>query len=847
MTVSAYIHRQLIDLLEEKRVVVWYDESGTLRDLALRFKAPNCRLVNASDSTLRARREADQVFRALNDPDAGEGRAANLLIYCPCGRGQEEEARCQDPFEAFAVSGATFGDKPDQTLQSLARQAMPDRTAEIDRLFQEGRPTLLMLDGLKAGASYPLVKDCLGSDSPLDVAARVLCVRETMERVASAPGVADELLRLLKAEYGYAPPAKAQKAESICQWFAAYILLSEFAFDLSAPLDGALAEVPLAAERHKERVLALCDRMRRSDDTREGYIDAAQRVETQLRLKELYKDQDNLGQRDTFPFEERHYLHRLRPLIEAGKMDEARKVIAGRRNSVWSALAERAVLWKTAERCVEMLEAIDICRPHLPAAGASVRQQVLAYTDRDHGLWRVDRRQRLVEQAAADCAENAEVEPLLEICRRRYREVAGEAQARFLMALQQGRWPPEGLLRQTQTFDQHVGPGLQEAGRVAYFLVDALRYEMARDLGTTLEESGSVQIQAAAGVIPAVTPLGMAALMPGADGTFKLVRKGNELVPSVGDTPLPGSKERMDFLRSRYGDRFAEMTLGDVLSFKEKKLGQKIGQAELLVVRSLEIDALGEGQNLYHARKHMSSVLGELVTATKRLAKAGFATFVFAADHGHVLLPEVAPGDVLQKPQGEWLMEKRRSLLGHASGVAPSGVLMFKAERLGIEGPAPDLAAAAGFNVFTQGAGYFHEGLSLQECVVPVVVLNLSAPAAEGGTKGEVQIRYRSDKFTSRVIGLKLFVHSLFREPLMVRLEAYDGAGPKATLVGEAADCDARDPTTGLLTLQPGQETQVPLRIGAEFEGTLIEIRAIDPTGPGFVFARLQLRNAVAF
>lgn len=107
----------------------------------------------------------------------------------------------------------------------------------------------------------------------------------------------------------------------------------------------------------------------------------------------------------------------------------------------------------------------------------------------------------MVEQAAADCAENDEVEPLLEVCRRRYREVAGELQAGFLLAIQQGEWPPEGLLRQTQTFDRHVAPVLQEGGRVVYFLVDAMRYEMARDLGTTLEDVGSVKIEAAAGVM----------------------------------------------------------------------------------------------------------------------------------------------------------------------------------------------------------------------------------------------------------------------------------------------------------------------------------------------------------
>jgi hypothetical protein len=87
----------------------------------------------------------------------------------------------------------------------------------------------------------------------------------------------------------------------------------------------------------------------------------------------------------------------------------------------------------------------------------------------------------------------------------------------------------------------------------------------------------------------------------------------------------------------------------------------------------------------------------------------------------------------------------------------------------------------------------------------------------------------------------------LFREPLVLRLEAYDAPGAKATLVGEAADCDARDPNTGLVTLWSGQETQVPLKVSVDFEGKQIGIRAIDATRTSAVLARLQLKNAVTF
>jgi hypothetical protein len=744
----------------------------------------------------------------------------------------------------FAVFGAVFGDKESESLQSLARQAMPERTAEIDRLFTEGHPTLSMLDNLQTGQSFPLLQDCLGSDAPLDVAAQVLCVQGTVAKIAATPGVMDELLRLLYNEYGYTPPPRVSKVESRLEPFAQYALLSEFAFDLGELLPDVLANASVAPLQHKDRIFALCDRMRRSNDTREGYIDLAQRLEAQLRMRDIFRDYDTLGSRDTFPFEERHHLHHVQALVEAGKLDDARKVIEARRGSVWSMLGERAVLWKVAERCVEFLDAVEACSPHLVDASQAVLDHITTYIDREHGLWRVDRQQRLVEQGAANCAEDAEIERVIDICRRRYREFANQVQDRFLKAVQRDGWPPEGITRQSQIFDRYVAPVLQDGGKVVYFLADALRYEMGCDLGMTLADIGTVRVEACVSSLPTVTPFGMAALLPGADSTYKIVMKGNELVPAIGDQLLPGSKERMVLLKSRYGDRFADITLEQVMSLNPRKPPKGIANTELLVVRTQELDSYGESMNLYQARKHMSGILGEFVTATRRLSRLGFTTFIFAADHGHVLLPEVPAGDTVSRPPGAWTLMKRRSLLGHSTGSA-SGVVVLTTEHLGMHAPVPEMAVATGFRVFKSGSGYFHEGISLPECVLPLVVVNIAPAPDSGATSPEVSLHYRSDRFTSRVIGLNVFFNSLFDASLVLRLEAYDGSGSKAKVVGEAADCDARDPVTGLITLQRGQHTQIPLRLDDDFEGHAIEVRAIDASSPGVVLARLQLSNAV--
>lgn len=844
MSVTAYVRRRVVDLLEERRVVVWYDPDRAFESIARGFAAPGAVVVRATESTLQARREADRVLREMNDPRHEEVKGKNLLIYCPLGRRGPEEERYQDPFEVFARLGGAFGDKEAEQLQSLARQALPARIAEIDRLFREAKPTLALIEGLDAGAPYPIVRQVLGTESGVEAAAQILCRKGTLGKVGEVAGATEELLRLLSADFGYKPPARARAPESVFSPLGAYVLLSEFAFDLPGELPNALGALPRAPAAYRDRIFALCERMRGADDTRDGYCDLASRLEGELHLVELTRGIDQLGGRDTFPVEERAHLGRLQAVARAGDLSGARAILEERRRSVWCQLPERAVLWKLAQRCLDFLQAVEAWQSRAPGASASVQDHILAYTETEAGLWWIDRQQRLVEQGAAACAESEEIASLVALCRRRYREVAEPAQDRFLTAVVREGWPPEGVVRQSQTFDRQVGPALQQSHKVALFLVDAMRYEMGRDLASALEQLGSVKVEVATTVIPTTTPFGMAALMPGADGTLSCVEKGGDLIPVVAGRELPTSSDRMALLRDRYGDRFVDLTLGDVLSASTKRLAGSIGKADLVVVRTQEIDALGEGPSLYLARKLMTGIIGELVMATERLAGQGVRRFVYAADHGHVLLPEIPPGDVVPEPPGQWKKAKRRCRLGSSTAGAP-GVIVVKASRLGIVGPVEDFVATTGFRVFSAGEGYFHEGLSLQECLVPVVVLEARGESRAAAGSQEVDIRYRADRFTSRVVGIKVWFNSLLNERLVIRFEAFDGTGLKARTVGEAADCDARDPATGLITLARGEETQVPIRIRDDFSGEFIEVRAIDPAGPGVILARLKLKNAM--
>jgi hypothetical protein len=84
---------------------------------------------------------------------------------------------------------------------------------------------------------------------------------------------------------------------------------------------------------------------------------------------------------------------------------------------------------------------------------------------------------------------------------------------------------------------------------------------------------------------------------------------------------------------------------------------------------------------------------------------------------------------------------------------------------------------------------------------------------------------------------------SMLARSVAARLEAFDGPGVKAKAVGQAGDCDARNPATGEVTLPVGEEVPIPLVVDPDFQGRQIEVRAVDPT-TGVVLGRLTLQNA---
>lgn len=307
--------------------------------------------------------------------------------------------------------------------------------------------------------------------------------------------------------------------------------------------------------------------MRSDTGLRETYVELARTIENELRLADMMPEAFNLGVRDTFPFEERRLLCLAVTHIMAGKIPDARMIIEHRKSSIWRRDPARTPAWTALERSLDLLETVEtvIYKGYEKAALCTL---VKAYAE--GGLSDMDRYQRLFETAITACPDEQPLSPLIDQCRKRYLDAAEKLQNTFVRAVNEQGWPPENFPRQTRIFDEHAMPVLERRERLAVFLVDSLRYEMGRDLADALAAFGDVEIGCAAGVLPTITSCGMAALMPGAEGSLRLVEKDGGLVPAIGTRLLKTSSDRMNLLAELYGDRFVETTMDDLLGAFKK-------------------------------------------------------------------------------------------------------------------------------------------------------------------------------------------------------------------------------------------------------------------------------------
>ncbi|MFP5288804.1 MAG: PglZ domain-containing protein, partial [Thermoanaerobaculia bacterium] len=344
---------------------------------------------------------------------------------------------------------------------------------------------------------------------------------------------------------------------------------------------------------------------------------------------------------------------------------------------------------------------------------------------------------------------------------------------------------------------------------VAYFVVDAMRFEMGLELAERLPETAEVTVRPALAALATITPIGMAALLPGTSASFSVADRNGKLGARIDDAFLPDLGSRKKLLAARVPGA-VDLALDELLSLPASKLKKRIEGAPLIVVRSQEIDQAGETGFTFQARQVMDTVIDNLARAIKKL---GIEHSVVTADHGHLFFPTDREESMkIDPPGGKQAALHRRCWIGRG-GSTPSGCLRVPAAVLGYDTDL-DFVFPAGTGVFRAGGdlAYHHGGPSLQELVIPVVGIRLPVQPKERAVQSPVLVSGVPEEVTNRIFSIGLKLDGLF--PAVVKpLLTADGQQVGAAEMVVNAELDR---ATGNVTLQPGAEATVALVLRGE-------------------------------
>ena len=761
--VTEHLIRLIEKQINDNGIVVWYDPDGAYESVVAVLDMPDTTILRYTDSFLRLRWEIDQ--KHLMDGD----EAPRLVLYVPMAQDQTHHALIEMETAGIIMQPGQQPPARNTRLAVVARNALKgvlgdENAALVEKQTEAGKLTLADLDALAekgGGISKGLLALIFGTDNTQEIALYFLD-NDRFDESITKKDAKGELLELLRNEFGFDVPDVVELV-NLRQYLARHVLMTDLITGLGNTTPSSLASVPIASlTSGAPACAALAKAWRLRRDRRESYVAAALGVEKEFNLASMVFDPEAMINIETFPVIERVLLrYAENRLLE--KTDGDMLTLAESRLSRFWCDEEPyfQARWALVASAAEVLLETDRVERALKKAPASSTGLIKEYAEGPEPWCLIDTHHRHMESRWYNFEplgdDHDSIEKLIIWARRCYVAVGSEISRVFLRQLQKNV-PDKSVARQREVFENHVKPFLREK-KIGYMWVDALRFEMGRELARLLREDFEVIIQPALAAVPTVTEIGMAALLPDAHGVAKVVTAGSgKLALEINGTVIGDRKDRLTFLKKHADVEVFDTKLDNLLPKPAKKVCEGIENGQLILVTSQEIDEICEQDNIPQARRQMDGILNDLRRGIRMLVELGVERIILTADHGHLFSDELSEDMKIDSPRGETVDLHRRVWVG-IGGIADDAFLRMPLSSLDMQSEF-DLATPWTFACFKSKGGakaYFHGGLSLQELLVPVIIISPSSRLSSGPPVG---IRWTivpgSQKLTTRFFSVQI-------------------------------------------------------------------------------------------
>ena len=481
------------------------------------------------------------------------------------------------------------------------------------------------------------------------------------------------------------------------------------------------------------------------------YMAIAEEVEAKIKAELDQITPHDLGKIDTFATEDRVMLNASIQALLNQNWQQA--IIWGRSRlkepSLWILHdSQKRRLWFWVLRAAQFGQVITQ-HNHVLDEVATLREALDLYTQK---AWIVDSYHRGFEQLRLQITTNsnlpqyASMEKVTHFLRQLYRDWADDLARDFAKLCDRVGFLPEEELQQRHIYERHCLPkiNIEQGDRLAIFLVDAFRYEMAMELKNKFnQEDFQTDLIGCYAELPTITAMGMNAISPvSSDGKIRLPDgkdfskglKAGEYTVKDPDSRGRAIGERT-FSTSRDRHSLSSLSLQQVAQSTSETLESLSKNAALLVIHSREIDDAGEA-NVGLAT--FTTWLQHLKSAINNLQKIGINTCVLTADHGFMLLDHTVKEVEYATATRRYvrLDDYRREAdcvsvpLRSLNYEGQEGYLLFRNDTAIFKG-----------RTKLSNASFAHGGNSLQERVIPVLTVTKRSTVKTKRAKSQPQIQ----------------------------------------------------------------------------------------------------------
>ncbi|MGA2403712.1 MAG: PglZ domain-containing protein [Syntrophobacteraceae bacterium] len=328
-------------------------------------------------------------------------------------------------------------------------------------------------------------------------------------------------------------------------------------------------------------------------------------------------------------------------------------------------------------------------------------------------------------------------------------------------------------------------------GKRAVLIVDGLRYDCAHAIKEALP-GFEIKISPLRAMLPAVTPIGMTALLPLSDKDVKLEHHGNNIRLMVGGKDMSQRENRLDYL-IEFGADCHDIGKIEETDKPPKKLG------DLLVVFGHEaIDHIGHG-NADVLIRHLHLEIEQLARLIRKLHKWGYPTVHVVTDHGFILVdPDRLPPEVTCKEEWCYVLKERFALIPAHADIPPKSFPFEWDERVRV-------AVPPGMAFFRREKAFSHGGATLQEMIIPHLI---SRSHAKRQKSFNIEVVISSDMLVQGVVKVTLrAVAEDVNQPLQTELFA----GAKRSIILNVLRSDETGMKISVLAGGKPKEVQLDL------------------------------------